>query len=446
MNPARGDERLAGVDGRGRVVSRARELPDVSFRAFLDAHDPPKVHWADPEGIECIGVGAAATLTADGVGRFEAIREGAEALFEEVDHEGPTETRPRLFGGFAFDADHEPIDPWGDFPGARFVLPAVQLTRGHEAAWLSVTRSDPETTPGAVERALDAATDRIADLPMMRASADAPGVRSTRIRPDRAEWTDEVAHAVSRIEAGELRKVVLATAMEVGLEGRLDVPATLERLRRTYPNCFRFLLQPTEETSFFGPPPERLVRLEAGRVATEALAGSVGRHENPERDDDLGRSLLESEKLQHEQRLVVDAICEQLRPFGAVREGEQGVRKLTNIQHLQTPISIDLDRETHVLEIVEALHPTPAVGGLPPETAMETIRETETFDRGWYAAPVGWFDAAGEGEFAVAIRSAVANGTRATLYAGNGIVADSDPAEEWAEIQHKYRPILDELE
>jgi menaquinone-specific isochorismate synthase len=446
MEPARGDERLQAARDRSQVVSRARELSDVSFRAFLDAHDPPKVHWADLKGIECIGVGAAATLTADGEGRFEAISERADALFGEIDHEGPAETRPRLFGGFAFDADHEPLDPWADFPGARFVLPEVQLTRGHEASWLTVTRTGPETTSGAVERALDAAVERISDLPMMRASADVPGVRSTRIRPDRAEWTEEVAHAVSRIEAGELRKVVLATAMEVGLESTLDVPATLERLRRTYPNCFRFLLQPTEETSFFGPPPERLVRLEGGRVETEALAGSVGRHADPEHDDDLGRSLLESEKLQHEQRLVVDAICEQLDPFGTVREGGQDVRKLTNIQHLQTPISVDLHRETHVLEIVEALHPTPAVGGLPLDAALRTIRETEAFDRGWYAAPVGWFDATGEGEFAVAIRSAVANGTRATLYAGNGIVADSDPDEEWAEIQHKYRPILDELE
>ncbi len=446
MEPARGDEQLQAAPDRSQVVSRARELSDVSFRAFLDAHEPPKVHWADLDGVECIGVGAAATLTADGPDRFETIRDGAAALFDGIDHEGPAETRPRLFGGFSFDADHDRTDPWTDFPGARFVLPEIQLTRGPNAAWLSVTYADGDATPERVDRALDAAEERASRLPMMRASTGSPGVRSTRIRPDRTEWTEEVVQAVRRIDAGELRKVVLATAMDVELESPLDVPATLERLRRTYPSCFRFLFQPTEGSSFFGPPPERLVRLEEGAVETEALAGSVGRHDDPERDHELGRSLLESEKLQHEQRLVVEAICDRLGRFGTVREGEQGIRKLTNIQHLQTPISVDLRSEIHVLEIVEALHPTPAVGGLPPETAMETIRETETFDRGWYAAPVGWFDAAGEGEFAVAIRSAVANGTRATLYAGNGIVADSDPDEEWAEIQHKYRPILDELE
>jgi menaquinone-specific isochorismate synthase len=240
--------------------------------------------------------------------------------------------------------------------------------------------------------------------------------------------------------------VVLATALSVDLADEIDVPDVLERLRRTYPNCYRFLVQPTDEAAFFGPPPERLVELDDDRVRTEALAGSVPRGETPEEDADHAQSLLESEKLQHEQRLVVDAIMDQLSPLGDVSEGEQGVRKLTNIQHLQTPIEATLADDEHVLTIVEALHPTPAVGGLPPGKAWDVIRDTETFERGWYAAPVGWFDSDGDGEFAVGIRSGVAGGRRATLFAGNGIVADSDPDEEWAEVKHKYRPILDELE
>jgi len=180
-------------------------------------------------------------------------------------------------------------------------------------------------------------------------------------------------------------------------------------------------------------------------VETEALAGSVGRGGTPEADAELAQSLVESSKIQHEQGLVVDAICEQLAPLGEVREGEQRVRKLDNIQHLQTPISATLDADAHVLDIVAALHPTPAVGGLPPDVAADTIREVETFERGWYAAPVGWFDAAGDGEFLVGIRSGVAGGQQATLFAGNGIVRDSNPQEEWDEIQLKYRPLLDEF-
>jgi menaquinone-specific isochorismate synthase len=128
-----------------------------------------------------------------------------------------------------------------------------------------------------------------------------------------------------------------------------------------------------------------------------------------------------------------------------VETDERTIRKLANVQHLRTPIRATLSEERHVLDLVEALHPTPAVGGLPPELALETIRETEVFDRGWYAAPVGWIDGDGDGSFAVAIRSALARERTATLFAGAGIVDDSDPDEEWDELQLKYRPILDEL-
>jgi menaquinone-specific isochorismate synthase len=126
--------------------------------------------------------------------------------------------------------------------------------------------------------------------------------------------------------------------------------------------------------------------------------------------------------------------------------GEQTIRKLATIQHLRTPIEARLDADEHVLSVVETLHPTPAVGGIPLEVALEAIRDFEPFDRGWYASPVGWFDATGDGEFAVAIRSAIGDGDSVTMFGGNGIVADSDPAEEWDEVLPKFRPVLDELE
>jgi menaquinone-specific isochorismate synthase len=205
-------------------------------------------------------------------------------------------------------------------------------------------------------------------------------------------------------------------------------------------------VQPDDVGAFFGAPPERLVRLDARTARTEALAGSVGRGETPSEDDALASSLLESEKLQHEQGLVLDAIRERLATFGDVDRGEQGVKRLATIQHLHTPMTTHLDRDEHVLTLVDALHPTPAVGGMPPADAAGAIREMEPFERGWYASPVGWFDADGDGEFAVGIRSGVAATDRVTLFAGNGIVADSDPDAEWDEVQLKFRPILDELQ
>ncbi|HET7323784.1 MAG TPA: isochorismate synthase [Halococcus sp.] len=443
MAQAGREEQPSGV-GEGRLVSRTCELPDVSFRAFLAGQSVPRVAWATPDGFELVGSGAAATVRAEGHTRFDALRENAARLFDDVDADGPPAARPRLLGGLAFEAEHTPAPPWKGFPAALFVLPQIQLTRADGQTWLSVASYG--STPEEVESRLDTVSETIADLPMMRPSGDKPGVAATHRVTSKDDWTAGVSRAVSRIRAGDLRKVVLATALEADLESALELPDALERFRRTYPECYRFLVQPTEAAGFFGPPPERLVSKEGRRIETEALAGSVERGDTPEEDTELARSLETSGKLGHEQALVADAIRECLEPLGAVTVGEREVKKFANIQHLRTPISADLSGERHVLDVVEALHPTPAVGGLPPERARELIRETEPFERGWYASPVGWFDAAGDGEFVVGIRSAVASGRHATLYAGNGIVADSDPAEEWAELGPKFRPVLSELE
>ncbi|WP_049997497.1 isochorismate synthase [Halococcus sediminicola] len=445
MAQAGREERPPDV-GDGRLVSRTREIDDCSFRAFLSAQSAPRVAWATPDGLELAGGGAAAIVRAEGEARFDTLRATANALFADVDADGPPAARPRLIGGLAFEADHAPALPWTGFPAALFVLPSIQLTRADDRTWLSVASYDTDATPESVETRLDAAHDELTGLPMMRPSGARPGIAATRRLTTRSEWVTSVERAVASIRDGDLRKVVLATALDASLDAPIDVPDTLERLRRTYPDCYRFLVQPTEEKGFFGPPPERLVRIDGERVATEALAGSVERGDTPEEDAELARSLDESAKLGHEQALVTDTIRERLEPLGDITVGEREIKRLSNIQHLRTPISATLDDDIHVLDVVEALHPTPAVGGLPPERARTVIRETEPFDRGWYASPIGWFDAAGDGEFVVGIRSAVAGGDEATLFAGNGIVGDSDPDEEWAELAPKFRPILDELD
>lgn len=462
MRPAQtGGRSSVEPDPSARVVTRTRAVEDVSVRSLLASRDSPRLHWADRDGLELTGVGAAICLTADGPDRFASIRDAATTLFEHVDHEGPPATRPRLVGGFSFDAAEDrprDDDTWAAFPSAMFVLPRLQLTAEDGRTWLSATAVGEAVTSRFVESQLEEAIDAL------QASTDAadesgatgdgtdrgnerpPGVRRTVIEPGREEWTADVERAVEHIAAGTLRKIVLATSMDVELEAPVDLPSTLDRLRRTYPECYRFLVQPTDDAAFLGPPPERLVKLTDGEVRTEALAGSIPRGDTPEADDARAQSLRDDTKRQHEQQLVVDAIREELSAFGEVTEHEQTVRRLATIQHLRTPITVSLSEPVHVLSLVEALHPTPAVGGLPREPALDAIRETEAFDRGWYAAPVGWIDADGDGEFTVAIRSGVVDGASATLFAGNGIVADSDPEEEWAEIEPKFRSLLEELQ
>jgi menaquinone-specific isochorismate synthase len=434
------------------VVTRATPIPAPSARAVLEAADAPRTVWSAPDEPTVVGSGAAAVLTATGVDRFTAVREASDDLFSSGNvHAGTEAARPRVFGGFAFHHDHTGVAPWTNFPAAQFVLPRVQVTytEGDEA-WLTVNAVGPESGPDAVERRLDQAREELATLPDPGPVNDPPGVRARERTTAKDDWRDSVVRATERIHAGELQKVVLAQALRADLERPLDVADVVTRLGDTYPDCYRFLVEPATgeaNPSFFGATPERLVHLRGRTVTTGALAGTTGRGETPAEDEWLAEELLADEKNVHEHEIVAETIREQLEPYASsVSSGARRIRRLATVQHLETPITAELAADEHVLTLVEALHPTPAVGGLPPKVALATIRETEPFDRGWYAAPVGWFDAAGYGSFAVALRSAVARGDTATLFAGVGIVADSDPDAEWDEVQLKYRPVLDELE
>ncbi|MFP8952473.1 isochorismate synthase MenF [Natrialbaceae archaeon A-arb3/5] len=426
------------------LVSRSREVGDVSFGSIVGAADESRTLWATPDGLEIAGRGVAARFTASGPDRFARVRTQADRAFDALDHDGPDLARPRAFGGVSFHDGHEPSPPWTGFDAASFVVPRVLVTRSDETdgTWITAVGNGAADADDRLEQW----TDRVADGPAMQSSGSGPGVVSTRRTTSRANWADQIDAALTRIEDGHLAKVVLAQTLSVDLEDSIDVSAILERLRRQYPNCYRFLVGHGVGGTFFGAPPEQLVSKRGERVETEALAGSAPRGETPETDDEHVERMLADDKLKREHELVVEAIREQLGPFARnLTVTDRTIRKLATIQHLLTPITATLADDRHVLELVEALHPTPAVGGVPPAAAWETIREAETFDRGWYAAPIGWFDGDGDGEFAVGLRSGIAADETVTLFAGNGIVADSDPDEEWEEVQLKFRPILDEL-
>lgn len=448
---------MAGRDGPrtvardGPVVCRTRPA-DLSPWTALRAFAGPRVAWAPADGPAVVGCGVADEVSASGPDRFSAVRERATSLFSAlefapapgVEASVPAAARPRLLGGFAFHADHEPGPPWRGFPSARFVLPRVQVATDGTTTWVTATTVGPDADAESAEAALESAIERVEGTP--ENWSPPPGIADLHRTPSRAGWRSQVRAAVERIDDGELEKVVLASTLTARLQGPFRLADTLARLSEASPDCYRFAVDPGLGSTFFGATPERLVTRRGEQVRTEALAGSIGRGGTAEEDERLTNRLRGSSRIRHEHDLVAESVREQLDPQAAtVDVGEVGVRKLGSVQHLETPIAATLAEPTHVLELVEALHPTPAVGGLPPDVAQRIIRETEAFDRGWYAGPVGWFDAEGDGSFAVGIRSAVATAEEATLFAGNGIVRDSDPDEEWDELQLKYRPMLDQL-
>jgi isochorismate synthase len=265
--------------------------------------------------------------------------------------------------------------------------------------------------------------------------------------PPAETYEEAVRESVDRIRRGDLRKVVLARTIEVMAERELDPRLLAHRLRAVDPDAYTFAA-PTDEGILVGASPELLVSRHGLEVRSNPLAGSAPRSGDPEEDRTKADALVGSAKDREEHAIVVEAVADTLRPFCAelTFDPEPVLRETPNIWHLSTRFrGVLKEPAPSALELVAELHPTPAVAGTPSDAALDTIAELEPFDRGRYAGPVGWVDADGDGEWAIALRCAELRGDLAVLYAGAGIVAGSDPVRERDETERKFRAFLDAL-
>jgi len=404
------------------VVSPAAIV--AAFRAL------PMVAWSSRE-LALVGVGCARELRGRGPSRFDDVVAQARAI--ELGAVTGGRWTPRMLGGAAFTPGAADAAPWTGFGDAWFALPRWTYS-----------------TTGQLVLAVDAADARHAgrwhdELAAFRAAfgtrfAPRPQPPMTRIDPgDTGAWRAEIRAITEAIAHGDYAKIVAARKALVELAGEARPADLLAELDARHGDCVRVLVRPPGAATLVAATPERLVELRGTRVACDALAGSLPR-------DLEASALLASDKDRREHRLVVDAIASALAACGAHVDApsEPGLRALRHVWHLHTPIAATLPAPRHVLELVAALHPTPAVGGTPTRDATEWIAAHE-MARGWYASPVGWFDLDGNGELAVAIRSGVIAGDRAHLWAGAGIVAGSDPERELAETDVKLRAMLGAL-
>lgn len=252
---------------------------------------------------------------------------------------------------------------------------------------------------------------------------------------DRGAWTAAVDEALARIGGGRLAKVVLARYVTADVGRPLDMATVLAKLRREQPACFTYAAG-----TYVGASPELLARRRGADVVSRPMAGTVAQGGSPGDDRRLVAAMAASAKEQAEHRLVVDDVRAKLARLGGQAPATNGpdVVRLSTVAHLATTVRCRLaDPSTSALDVAALLHPTPAVAGVPLAAALAAIAELETFDRGLYAGPVGWVDARGDGDWAVALRSATLDGSRARLVAGAGIVAGSDPDAEWDETEAK---------
>ena len=406
--------------------------------------------WEQPDrGFALAGLGVAHEAASRGESRFadvaeECLRIGGDAVVDEP-RGLPAGAGPVWFGGFAFDPDGGGSSTWSSLPPGSLVLPQLSLCRSGGRTFLTVNAvvqpgEDPEERAAAIGARLAALRGEV-PLPLL----DPHPTSQAAIRSARppGEFEDAVAAATARIGTGEMTKVVLAREAVVSTAAAHDPAAVFAAMRDQFPSCFCFCCG-TPEAAFIGASPELLVRRSGASASTVALAGSTRRSSDPAVDDHLGEQLLRSDKDRREQRIVAERIVRALRPHAVWVEAaaEPEIVKVANIQHLATPVIAQLAEPHSAIELAGMLHPTPAVGGEPWPAAATAIADLERMDRGWYAGPVGWMDATEDGEFCVALRSALLRDREAHLFAGVGVVAGSDPAAELAETEVKLGALL----
>jgi len=427
-----------------------------------------RFYWEDKRGgITYVGFGVAADLQAWGTERFAAIQTQVSALFENaiIQPQTPAFAEPHLFGGFAFSPDFTPDNTWSIYHPAQFILPHYQLairtnSDGTKSTWLTLNAriDQDEANDEFLEKGVeqigtqlqDSLSIMLARLQALGAATDSmmhPAINNVDYPMDFETWQAMIHAAIVQFDAEKLDKVVLSRVAEIRFAQNINVDKALSFLGQTYPDCYRFLFEPRPHHAFFGASPEMLVATKDRQLTTMGLAGSEPRGASTAEDDRLGQQLLDSPKDRHEHDLVVDAIRTRLSKICRNLEipATPSLLKLSNIQHLYTPIHATLTDALTIFDLVKLLHPTPALGGAPRADALKFISQHEPVPRGWYAAPVGIVNRQLDGAFSVAIRSAVTEYERVWLHAGAGIVQASDPQKEWDETALKFRPILNAL-
>lgn len=446
----------ARESGRPRYAHIAMPCAHLDPLAVLaTTYTPAEFHaYAEhPSGGWAVaGADAVAVARAAGPDRFARMRAFAEAVAADtmVARVGGAPANPRFFAAFAFGEEHE---AGSVFPPATVFLPRWQVAGEGDRFWVAANvRVAPGDEVEPLARRIWTAADEFSAFtygcaPEVAVEPVANRLVRTTEAGTRPGYEERVRAALKAMEQGAYRKIVLARACDVETARPFDALETVFRLRERFPDCIAFSFGNEARGSFIGATPEHLVRLHDGRLETAAIAGSAPRGRDARQDAQAARELLASAKDRHEHDLVVRSIVSGLQQLGLAPEAvpeTPGLLRLANVQHLRTPLRAAAEGR-HILDVAGVLHPTPAVGGSPREGIQVPIRTLEGFPRGLYAGVIGWFDTAGEGELMVALRSAYAEGCRARLYAGAGIVPASNPALEFAETEVKFRALRSAL-
>lgn len=444
-----------------QLASISLSIPDIdpllALMHFTQTHQRHLYLENATAGTAVAAFGSVLSYQSSGPERFRETRQFIEQWLDQTSHyTAPALSDQLLTQGSwlrfycSFSFFSQSARAALDFPAASVVLPAWQILR--QSGQCILTTNLLLTANTALAPILTELESRIARLENLSQTKPPPisPLGSASTQPSLLagqQFKASVATALRHMSGHPIKKIVLAHAFDLVRDQTFQPAHSLLQLRQRHPDCYVFAMQNSQGRTFIGASPERLLSLCQGQLITDALAGSAPRGATAKADRQLALRLLHSPKEQGEHRMVVDFLARQLTGLGLrPYYGPTPILlRLSNIQHLHTPMRALVLGRTHALQIVEALHPTPAVAGVPTREACEQIQRYEQFDRGLYAAPLGWVGANGDSEFIVGIRSALIDQNWARLYAGAGIVAGSDPEREWAEINLKFRALSESL-
>ncbi len=432
------------------ITLKTRSLNPLAVLESIYERDEFHFYIERPsEGIALAGAEAVVLGTFSGADRVQAVKAWSEEVLEHCVAVGDLEAPmagPHFYVGLTFE---ETVESGAAFAPATIFLPRWQVAKtGSSTTAVANFRVDPESDLDALVEKLWAAYEKFNTFSYRDSETPEPSLVLEQSEVgESGDFQKSVVVGLEKIDAGEVDKVVLARAIDAEFDRPFRPLVTLAGLRERFTSCFAFSFENDHGQSFIGATPELLIRVADKTFFTEALAGTAPRGVGAGEDAQNAQSLLNSAKDLREHAHVVDSIRRSLSAIGIELKhpGSPALRTLPNVYHLHTPLEGALPEGPHLLDLIDQLHPTPAVGGTPREKAVPIIAQLEPFERGLYAGALGYFDHTGEGEFCVGLRAGLVDGKSARLYAGAGIVAGSDPQAEWRETEMKFAAIRDAI-
>lgn len=437
----------AKAENMRQLVSYTKKVDRVDPLQFFEAasnYHMDRTFWSSTgTSFYLVGAGMVCPLAAT-TNRFQEINRQWQGVLSQATIHNPYQvpgTGLVTIGGMCFDPKKQRTGLWKKFKDSEFQVPQFTLVQTEENSYLTINAyvdmtDDARERANVLRRTAESLVQGVGTLP-----EGATLERAEEIDP--AQWKEQVLRATEEIKQQQAEKIVLARELRLKLSKQAEIAPLLRKLMDAQTNSYIFAIEHGDDC-FVGATPERLVRLEHEQLLSTCLAGTAPRGKTTVEDREIGKSLLHDPKNRGEHDFVVQMIKQAMKQYCLDIEMPDTpvLYPLKNLQHLYTPVTATLKQGYSIFDVIEALHPTPALGGVPREESLAFIREHEILERGWYGAPIGWLDSNQNGEFAVAIRSGLVQGDEVSLFAGCGVVKDSDPEAEYQETSIKFAPML----